>query len=246
MSMLVNSFLAAVAAAGIQYVGGYQLDATTLSNSSDYTFSLAGVLTGGIASSPVAGDYCVIFYSQSGTADRSNRAIYNAVGAFTQLATQYANDTNDTSVTLAAKFLESPINYDVTIGNASSSANGIVASVHVLRGVNVTTPLDVAVVVNSTINTGQPDPSSITPITTGAKILVFGAAAFGASLSAPFTSSDFDIFGSVGISAAGRSHASGFGYKSWTSGAFNAAQFGGGEVSLADSAIAISMAVRPA
>lgn len=249
MSMLLNSFLVAGAPppSGIQYVGSYGLDVSSLSNSVDYTFSLAGVLTGGIASSPQAGDFCVISYATANTADRSNRAIYNAIGAFTQLMTAYVNDTNDTNITIAYKFLESPIDFNVTVGvsSAAAGASGMVASVHVFRGVNITTPMDVAYVSNPTINTGRPDPLSITPSTSGAKIAVFAAGAYVLGVTNTFTSSDFDIFTTMGVPGTSRSVAVGFGYKNWTTGAFNAAQFGGPAASLADSSIAVVIALRP-
>lgn len=234
-----------LASAGIQYVGGFNYDLSTV-GAGDTTVSMSGALTGGIASSPAAGDFCIVSYSQSGTSDRTARAISNAAGSFTSLMTQYVNDTNDTSITIKYKFLESPIDFNLILGTPSSSSNGVVASVRVFRGVNVSTPFDVAHVVNATIDTGQPDPSSITPITPGAVIGVFGAAAFGASVSGAFTSSAFDTFNTLALPMSGRSHATGFGLKAWTSGAFNAAKFGGGTANVSDSSIAVAFALRPA
>lgn len=245
MSMLLNSFLPFPVAGGIQYVGGNYFDLSS-AGAGNTTVSLSGTLSGGLASSPLAGDFCIISYSQSGTADRTNRAISNAIGNFTQLMTQYVNDTNDTSITIAYKFLESPIDFNVVLGTPGSSNNGVSANVQVFRGVNVTTPLDVTHTVAATTDTGRPDPASITPVTLGAVIGVFGAAAFGASVSGAFTSAAFDAFTSTAYSAVGRSHASGFGRVAWISGAFNAAQFGGGTTAVSDSCIAVSFAMRPA
>lgn len=232
---------------GIQYVGGYVVDVSTLAFTTDYTISLSGNLSGGIANSPQAGDFCIISYATANTADRSNRSIYNAASAFTQLMTAYVNDTNDTNITIAYKFLESPIDYNVTVGvsSAASGASGMVATIEVFRNVNTTTPFDVAYTSNPLINSGLPNPLSITPTTAGSKIVVFGAGAYVLGVTHTFTSSDFDIFTSLGVPGTSRSVCTAFGYKDWTSGAFDAAAFGGPGASLADSCIAVALALRP-
>lgn len=233
------------ASSGIQYVGGFFVDLSS-AGAGNTTVSMSGALTGGLASSPIAGDFCIVSYSQAGTADRTARAISNAAGAFASLMTQYVNDVNDTSITIKYKFLESPIDFDLILGTPSSSGNGVAASIQVFRGVDPATPFDVAHATNGTTNTGLPDPASITPVTSGAVIGVFGAGAFGATTSVTFTSSDFDSFAALPLPASGRSHAAAFGRLAWVSGAFNAAQFGGGSVSANDSSIAVAFALRPA
>jgi hypothetical protein len=60
------------------------------------------------------------------------------------------------------------------------------------------------------------------------------------------TSSDFDLFTSTPFSAAQRSHANAFGLKAWSSGAFDAAQFGGGNAGGTDTSISVAFALRPA
>ena len=244
MSMLLNPYrFGAPPSAGIQYVGGYNYNMSS-AGAGDTSINLSGALSGGIASSPSPGDFCIVSYSQGGTADRTGRSIKNAAGEFTSLMTQYVNDVNDTSITIKYAFLAA--DNTVILGTPSSSGNGVGASFQVFRGVNASTPLDVAHVTNATIDTGQPDPSSITPVTSGAVIGVFGAASFTASVSGAFTSSAFDAFTSLALPATGRSHAIGFGRKAWISGAFNAAKFGGGTTSTSDSSIAVAFALRPA
>ena len=246
MSFLINSaILAAAPGSGIQYVGGREVDASSWGVTPP-TVSMSGTLTGGIASSPSAGDFCIISYSQAGTADRSGRAISNAAGAFTSLMTQYVNDTNDTSITIKYKFLESPIDYDLIFGTPSSSGNGVNVSIQVFRGVDVVTPFDVAEVTVALLNTALANPGSITPVTSGAVIGTFAACAMGASISTAFTSSDYDAFTSSARSGTARSHSASFGRKAWTSGAFDAAAYGGPAANVADSCIAVAFALRPA
>lgn len=230
---------------GIQYVGGLEVDGTAWTNIS-HTVSLSGTLTGGIANSPSAGDFCIISYCAAGTADRSGRSISNAAGEFTLLFSGYANDVNDTSMTVKYKFLESPIDYDIIAGAISSSGNGINVSIQVFRGVDIVTPFDVTSVSATALNTALVDPGSITPTTDESVIGVFGAGAMGASISTVFTSSAYDNFSATTRSGTGRSLATAFGRKAWTSGAFNAAAFGGPSVNTADSNAYVTFVLRPA
>lgn len=245
MSMMVNPSRFAAGAAGIQYVGGLEVDGSAWTNVA-HTISLNGTLTGGIAVSPQAGDFCIVSFCAAGTADRSGRSISNAAGEFTSLYSVYSNDTNDTSMTVKYKILESPIDYDVIAGAISSSGNGINVSIQVFRGVNATTPLDVASVTASAINTALADPGSITPVTSGAVIGMFAAGAMGASISTVFTSSDYDAFSATTRSGTSRSLATAFGRKAWTSGAFDAAALGGPSVNANDSNAYATFALRPA
>lgn len=244
MSMMLNPYRFGAGAAGIQYVGGV---VTAPNYVSPLTFSLSGVLTGGIAASPNAGDFCIVSYSQSSTADRTNRSIANAISEFTLLTTDYASDTNDANFTVKYKFLESPIDYDIIIGipNATTTMGALV-NIQVFRGVNVASPFDVAAVTTNTLNTALPDPGSITPITAGAVIGMFAAGARGATLSDVYTSSDYDAFVAQSASASSRSLAQAFGRKAWTSGAFDAAALGGIAANVADACLSVTFALRPA
>lgn len=230
---------------GIQYVGGLEVDGSAWTNVA-HTISLSGALTGGIASSPSAGDFCIVSYCATGAADRSGRSVSNAIGEFNLLYTVYVNDINDTSMTVKYKFLESPIDYNIIAGAISSSSNGINVSIQVFRGVNVTTPFDVTSVSASALNTALADPGSITPTTAGSVIGMFAAGGMGASISTAFTSSDYDTFTAVTRSAPLRSLATAFGRKAWTSGAFNATALGGPSVNTADSNAYVTFALRPA
>lgn len=248
--MSLSPFIGPIAASlfipsGIQYVGGLDVDGSGWTNV-PHTISLSGSLTGGIAASPQAGDFCIVSYCAAGTADRSGRSISNAVGEFTPLYSTYVNDINDISITVKYKFLESPIDYDVIAGPISSSGNGVSVSIQVFRGVNTITPFDVTSVSAGTANTALVDPGSITPTTAGSVIGLFAAAARGISISTPFTSSDYDKFIATSYPGTGRSLATAFGIKFWTSGAFDAAALGGPSLNANDSNAYITFALRPA
>lgn len=243
MSMLLNPFRF-TAPAGIQYVGGMEVNASAWATTPP-PVSMSGALTGGIASSPNSGDFCIICYSQAGTADRTNRSISNAAGEFTMLTTSYVSDINDVSITIKYKFLESPIDYTVLFGSPNSSGNGVNVSIQVFRGVNITTPFDVTYLGDYGTSTILPDPGSITPVTSGAVIGIFGCGAAGTGLTDTFTSSSYDVFNAVTRSGT-RSLATAFGRKAWVSGAFNAPVFGGIAVNAADSNLSVTFALRPA
>ncbi len=248
MSMMLNPsvFGSAPPPAGIQLVGRYLVNIPGASGATSH--DLTGNLTGGIASSPAAGDFVIVSYFVYNTADRTNRTIGNtAQGAFDQLMTQYVNSVNDVSITIAHKFLDGSVDDEIDLGTPSTTSTvGVQVVFEVWRGVNTTTPMDVAHVVAAATTTGRPDPGAITPVTAGAVITVVGGSSNDNGTGTLFTSSDLTNFASLGNVQSARSGSVGAGYKAWTSGAFNAAQWGGGSTDGTDSAIAVAIALRPA
>ena len=142
----------------------------------------------------------------------------------------------------------------VTVPQVNSGYRVTCGSFHVLRGVNTSSPLDVAAVLNSGTGTGVADGSAITPATTGAWIMIGGAAVNGngniaaltnpANLSA--TTNHFAVAQRAGDSTATAATA-GAGLKTdWASGAFDPAAFGGGMGASAYAKwAAVSLALRP-
>jgi hypothetical protein len=81
-------------------------------------------------------------------------------------------------------------------------------------------------------------------VTPGAVVICGGAASF-TNVSA-FTSSDLSNFRTGTNTSGTQDHVCGMGSFEWTSGAFDAAQWGGGNTSTSASWCACSMALRPA
>jgi len=222
----------------ILYVGGKtwsRAGATTTTN-----VSLTD-LTGGVASAPAENDYVVVM---QGIGSNADRAVATTSG-YTELADIYANGTTyDANLGVDAKFMGSTPDTTVTIGSSGSANDAQAARIMVFRGVDLTTPMDVAVVTATGTGTAKPNPGAITPITTGSVGVFSGAQA--AATAAALTSSDLTAFASVN-QADTNDIAVGAGYIEWSgSGAMDPAVFGGGSNNSANSWAAVSIALRPA
>lgn len=227
----------------IQFVGGNTAAkaGSTVGNS---TIALNSGLTGGIASAVSSGDMVIAAFGTGGTSDVT-LAITDGTNPYTLIdAELYSNDGVDTNLRVAYKFVTSDT--DTTFGPTGSTNAAGTMTVYAFRGVDSSTPLDVAAVSATGIDTVLADPPSISPSTAGAFIVCVGAGAHGA-LNATFTSSDLTDFLTI-YSDDSNDSTIGIGHKDdWTSGAFNAAAFGfSGTDSTAYSWAALSIVLRPA
>ena len=215
-----------------------------------YTGISLTTLTGGLDTQPSEGDLIVIGYAL-GDVSNAAMAIKDADGTNYPLigSELFADDTRDLNIRVAAKFAgatpDTTFQVNDGFGGDSGACN---IFVQVWRGADPTTPLDAAVVTASGVNTGRPNPGSITPVTTGATILCFAAGtAPTGSTPAALTSSGWTYFEATPRSGTAYASISGaYGHFDWTSGAFNPAEFGGGSASTSDAWAAISVALRPA
>jgi hypothetical protein len=236
--MLAKALLGA-SGGGIDYVGGYvQGFSGTTSN---VVISLTS-LTGGLASAPAAGDLVIVYF---GTGSTVNRDL--VVSGYTEIIELYSNNSVDTNLAVARKFMGGvpDTSFTLTGGTGSTSDGGAVA-VQVWRGVNAVTPLDVTRTFATVSDSVLCDPPAITPITPGAIIVSGGAGAHDEDGVETYSSSDLTAFISDGDNDA-NSVTVGLGYHVWTSGSFNPAQFtfsGGDESSY--SWAAVTLALRPA
>lgn len=223
----------------IQYVGGYVQG--FVGGTGDRTITLTS-LTGGLASAPATDDLVIVYFGTGSTVDRDL-----VVSGYTEIAELYSNDTEDTNLVVARKFMGATpdTSFTLTGGTLSTSDAGAVA-VQVWRGVNQTTPLDVTRTTATGVNSILCNPPAITPVTAGAIIVAGGAGAHDDATIRTFSSSDLTSFISAGGSDT-NSVTIGLGYKVWTSGAFDPAAF---TYSSADSTAfswaAVTLALRPA
>lgn len=234
-----------IASPGWELVG--QTSQTWRDSSTSTAISLTG-LTGGIASAPAEGDVVVVLYEH-------DSSFTNTLGISTSgysTATANGIDTRNFLGLVGVKKMGATPDTDVTVtastGNAGESR---IVLVEVWRGGDPSTVLDASIVTASGGNTGQPNPGAISPLTPGALILVLGGCA-GAYETEPsaFTSGDLtDIF-QLAISTPSGSYLYGnraaIGHHTWTSGAFDPAQWGGGTTSTTASWAAFTIALRPA
>jgi len=227
----------------IQYVGG--LDGGRVGSTATTNVSINGTLTGGLASSPSEGDLVVILISAASASGyvpttlavsgwnngtfRSNTGVANY--SYQQHSWKFMTATPDTVITVPST------------GNIRNAQSWVV---HVFRGVNATTPFDVATVFASGTGTGRPNPGPITPSTEGAWILWMGAsaAATGALYTAP---TNFSTNWHTDTRVDNYDSMVGFGYYTgWSSGQYDpAAITAGGTTGATDSWVAETVVLRP-
>lgn len=198
-------------------------------------------LTGGLASSPSAGDHVFVARVTTRADVDQTFAIRDTSDVnYTNIADLYANDTNDSNLHVGVKVMGGTPDTSVRIDESGSTASALVVAIEVWRGCNTTTLQDVAAVTSTGTNTGRPNPGSITPVTPGTVILTFGSG----TSATDFTSSDYDNFNTLGQTETSGLAVVGVGEKAWTSGAFDAAQWGGSNTSTQSSWCACVIAVR--
>lgn len=229
-------------AATITYVGGQVSSSAGVSGNGTVTFSL----TGGSNSTPQAGDLVVISFSNADTGNKTLTITNASAVAYTYAggADLYQNGSSyDSNFVVGYRFMPATPETSALLAGGDTSG-GRAWSVHVFRGVDANTPLDVAAVTAGGISSHLANPDAITPTTSGAWIYVAGAGATGtganfaaAYLTAFLTANGVDTQdGTVGA-----------GYVTWSSGAYDPAAFtGGGTGTTADSWNAITLALRPA
>ena len=245
---MIGASLAGILAAagagpkGIQYVGG--TTGSTLGTTSSWTMSLAS-LTGGVASAPAAEDFVVVFYGVGSSGESA--ALSLSVTGYTQRALLFSNDTRETHLLVATKLLTGA-DTSITLSQTFDTTYAGAAVVHVFRGVDPTTPLDVAIQTTTALNAIEPDPPSITPTTAGAWVVAGGAFVSAGDAAPTLSSSDLTGFQTVFSDIfPGEDVNVGAGYIANASGAVNPAQLTfSGVVSTFNSSAAATLALRPA
>lgn len=223
----------------IEFVG-----AATLSNVGDSTERLIhlNALTGGTDTHVQPGDLIILGFCIAITSGTDRSAAMLSPG-FTQAAYVLGTDIMFTHLSCQYRVADKTDCAVIVPGTAGGSS-GQAAIAYVFRGVDQTTPLDVAVTTASGSNTGQPNAPSITPSTSGAVVVAVHGAG-NTAFAAPLTTSDLSNL----VQTQGNDTWPGqvaIGWYDWVSGAFNPAALGGGSISTSSSWAAVSMALRPA
>ncbi|MDI6733945.1 MAG: hypothetical protein QMD50_00420 [Patescibacteria group bacterium] len=228
-------------AATLEYVGG----ASGTGTGATYSVSLTG-LTGGIGSSAAAGDLVIVVTGWASAAD-GNPGVTTPTG-YTEVYDLYKSDTRDVNMSVNWKIMGGTPDTSVTVSGHNNAANGGATVVHVWRGVDSTTPMDVTPPTGVTAaNASSPDSPSITPVTSGAYVLSVG---MGTGDTTPLTKTAPTGYGNA-LSVAGNgstmSIIANIASKVWSgSGAEDPAAWTGGETSTSDSWAAGTLAIRPA
>ena len=230
----------------IKFVGGASYLGSDTSGT-NVNIPLNSGLTGGIESSVRTGDMVIVVHSVSSTTNSTLTIRDPSSVAYTLIGSElYSDDTYDTNLRVAYKFMGATPDASVSFSDNLGGTNGRIATAYVLRGVDSTTPLDVAAVTATNTNTGAVDPPSITPVTSGAAIVAFGAAAHnlgGVFFSFP-SGSLYSWIANSNNTSNDSSH--GIAQYAWTSGAFNPAAWTLAGTTTTDSWASITVALRPA
>lgn len=200
------------------YVGG-RTASFVGSSGTNTDISLSGTLSGGVATSPAQDDVIVLVYSTGSVSNRSikvNTAGYLLVGE-----KDYSNDTYDNNLVIYVK-VAGASETTVQVGPTLNANDAGAVAIHVWRNID----LDILVekVEHATItNTALINPPSITPVTSGAIVIAGGGSGHITSLvyNTPALLSNF--IQTNGADAYDTTVAIGSG--TWTSGAFDVAQF---------------------
>lgn len=228
----------------LQYVGG-TTDAW-FSVTTSRTISL-GSLTGGMASSPSAGDIVIVAFMQGSAADRTASMAIGS-GDYTILRSIYsgASSSYDTNLVISYKVL-TLADLSVAIGPSAIAGTASSVAIHVWRGADSSTPFDVPSVpasfTTSSLATAT-NPSAITPITPGAVVLAVGAGAGYSTII--YSATALSNFISAVYTSTATDAAIGIGSSDWTSGSFDPVPWSGGSSGNSSASwVAVTLALRP-
>ena len=144
----------------VQYVNGVTSGST--GGTGTRSISLAGL---GVQPN----DMVIVAYERGGIIDKTATTI----SGYTTIASLFAdNATEDSNLIVAYKFMGPTPDADVVIPRTGSTVDAEAVAIQVWRGINVDNPLDVTAVTNTLTTSGIPNPPAITPVTTGAIIVV--------------------------------------------------------------------------
>lgn len=165
----------------ISYVGG--ATATSAGNT-DVSVSLTA-LTGGSDSAPSNGDLIIFAYNIA-DADNADLDLACNTAGFAEIADLFGNGTNDANLGVFWKIHngDTAVVGEGSLGGTDTAIQGVAM---VFRGVNTTTPFDVASTTNQGTTGGNPDPPSIDWSTAGAWVVIVGANAHTANTDGTFT-----------------------------------------------------------
>ncbi len=225
-----------VASAGLSYVGGKTISVPQTAGFQ--TLDITG-LTGGTDSAPATDDIVLVAYSVSYPSSDTDVQ----VTGFTEIADLYVNENLDANFGAFYKIMGGTPDTTISVSPTGGSGEGGAVAIHVWRGVDTTTPLDVAAVTATGSNSHLPNPPSITPTTSGAVIIAMGGSGLSTAI---YQSSDLSNFIST-FSGTTRFGKVGMGSKDWTGGAFDPAAWTySGSDSTNQGWCAVTIALRPA
>lgn len=189
---------------------------------------------------------CVVNGAEAANTDRGITAAGDNSGSLTELADLFSDDVAETNLGVYQVIQGATVDTTITF-TFDATTDSLAAICMVYRGVNTTTPIDVATQTATGINGSIPDPPAITPTTAGAWVVVVGANSSNQGITTLSHSGLTDVVTDA-ENVGTRDACIGIGnYTSWTSGEYNPAVFTWSASSTAQySWCAASIALRPA
>jgi hypothetical protein len=208
-------------------------------------------LSGGIGSAPAVGDVVVVAYAIGSNTQVPSGEFGIETFNYTRLAVLFRSDTNDINLDVSYKVMgdgffgpgTTDADTAVIVSGTDNSAYAGAIAIHVWRGVDPLTPMDVTATTATLGNSRIPNPPAITTATANAVVLAIGAAGHtGGSLA--FTSS-LDNFISRGANDTYDATVGIGSITTTTPGTVDPAAFSIA-TSTTDAAAAVTLALRPA
>jgi hypothetical protein len=232
-----------ISAPPIQYVGGksFAFDGTTGTTAISLTD-----LTGGLAAAPAENDLVIIAYQFGGFIADPDRDVTISTGGYTEVADLFqTGNVGYTNFGVFRKFMSASPDTTVSVGQTFDAAYSGAVAIHVWRGVNLATPMDVTATTASLDQISLPTPPAITPTTADTIIIVAGGGSYPSASGAVFTTGTLSNF-QTAYFADTIAAAVGMGSYEWTSGTYTPAQFGGNNLNNNGSWGGVTLALRKA
>ena len=236
----IFSFHANSAKAALTFVGTAEGSGT----SAAFNVSLTS-LTGGSDSAAAAGDLVIVAEGWGGTAN-GNPGVGTA--GYAEVADLHGNDTRDANFSVSWKIMSSTPDTTVSCNGSGTAGNGTACVVHVWRGADQTTTIDVTTTSTTGTNAATINSPSITPSTSGAYVLSLGLGTAAASAGDTSITAPTGYGNQADINGNGTSVSCevGIASKAWTSGAEDPAAWTNITTSTSYSWGAATVAIRPA
>lgn len=172
---MLHNFLRGLGDKKFEYVGGsFAIWPETANGTpSGFISTSLTALTGGTGSTAMPGDLVIAAIGGSMNNVLTDQDMYMVTSGYTEICDQFANDAERTNLGVFYKIMGSTPD---SVASGSTTDNGLVRIItaQVFRGVNQSVPIDVTTVTANGINTGIPNPPSITPTTPGSLIIAVG------------------------------------------------------------------------
>lgn len=250
---MLHNFLRGLGDKNFEYVGGSSATWTHTANGTPSGFISTSLtaLTGGTGSTAMPGDLVIAAIGGSMNNVYTDQDMYMVTSDYTEICDEFASDAERTNLGVFYKIMGSTPD---SVASGSTTSDGLVRIItaQVFRGVNQSVPIDVTTVTANGINSGVPNPPSITPTTPGSLIITVGCeggynagGSYALLMTAPdgmtLLSSDL-AYDTGGRPRCGLALATTY----WTGGAYDPPVFNNAVVNNYCSWCAATLAIRPA